>query len=345
VAGGGSETVDQRQNANAGHLMPRRRDLFTLLSGAAIAWPVALHAQRKPLPVIGVLDAKAANPDLLTQMRKGLAEAGYREGQDVLVKYQGADGHYDRLPTLAAGFVRNRVAVIVAPTLPSVLAAKAETATIPIVFMLGDDPVKQGLVASFNQPGGNATGLSMLTAGLDAKRLELLRELVPSGTRIALLVNPSNRNIETQIHDVQRAAQSMTREIEVLQAHNDEQIEGAFATLAKSQPSGLLVGADPFFNSRRQQIVDLSARHRIPAIYEWREFVDAGGLASYGSNLDDNYRRLGVYVGKILKGIKPADLPVEQPTKFELAINLKTAKELGLTVPQSLLARADEVIE
>lgn len=319
----------------------RRRELI-LGIGAAIAAPLAARAQQK-LPVIGILDAKAANPDLLNAIRKGLAETGYRDGENVAVQYRGVDGHYDRFLALAAEFVRDRAALIVAPTVPSVLAAKAATTTIPIVFMVGDDPVKQGLVASLNRPGGNLTGLSTLTAGLDAKRLQILRELVPGAATIGLIVNPDNRNIETQIHDVRAAAKAM--DIEVFQARNDQEIEAAFSALAKSQIKALLVGADPFFNSRRQAIADLALQYRLPGIYEWREFVESGGVASYGSSLTDNYRRLGVYAGKILAGAKPADLPVQQPTKFELVINLKTAKALGLSVPPILLAQADEVIE
>jgi putative ABC transport system substrate-binding protein len=323
----------------------RRRDLIVSM-GAAVAWPGTARAQ-KAVPVVGVLDAKEANPDLLTlltEIRKGLAEAGYREGENVAVQYRNADGHYDRLPALAADLVRDKPAVLVAPQLPSVLAAKAATATIPIVFMLSDDPVKHGLIEGLSRPGGNATGLSMLAAGLTAKRLQLLRELVPNATNVGLLVNPGNANIETQINDVQTAAHAMALEIQVLQARNDQDIEAAFAALAKSQVAALLVGADPFFNSRRQQIVDLAQRYRMPGIYEWREF-DAGGLASYGSSLTDNFRHLGIYAGKILAGTKPSDLPVIQPTRFELVINMKTADALGLKVPPLLLARADEVIE
>jgi ABC-type uncharacterized transport system substrate-binding protein len=323
----------------------RRREL--IVSMVAVAWSGTARAQ-KAMPVIGVLDAKEANPDLLTlltEIRKGLAEAGYCEGENVAVQYRNADGHYDRLPTLAADLVRDKPAAIVAPQLPSVLAAKAATATIPIVFMLSDDPVKHGLVESLSRPGGNATGLSMLAAGLTVKRLQLLCELVPNATHVGLLVNPGNANIETQINDVQTAAHAMALEIQLVQARNDQDIEAAFAALVKSQVAALLVGADPFFNSRRQQIVDLAQRYRMPGIYEWREFVDAGGLASYGSSLTDNFRHLGIYAGKILAGTKPSDLPVIQPTRFELVINLKTADALGLKVPPLLLARADEVIE
>ena len=324
----------------------QRRSFITLLGGVILA-PLAVRAQQKTIPVIGILGVRGTDPDpdLLSGVRKGLAETGYTDGQNVVVQYRGADGHYDRFPALATEFVRAGVGIIVAPNLNAVLAAKAATTTIPIVFMLGDDPLKQGLVASLNKPGGNATGLSMLTAGLDAKRLQLLGEMVPDVERVGLLVNPDNRNTETQIHDVQTAGSAMARDIAIFQARNDQELEAIFFGFAQSRLKALLVGADPFFNSRRQHIVDLAREHRIPAIYEWREFADAGGLASYGSSVTDNYRQLGVYAGKILSGAKPADLPVMQPTKFELVINLKTAKELGLTVPQSLLARADAVIE
>ncbi len=321
----------------------RRREL--VLGLAALLPAPAARAQQKPVPVIGILDAKGANPDLLVALRKGLTEGGFKEGRDVVLQYKGVDGHYDRFPAVAAAFIRDRVAIIVAPTLPSALAAKAATATIPIVFMLGDDPVKQGLIDSLNRPGGNATGLSMLTAGLDSKRLQLLRDLAPTAVRVGLLVNPENPSAATQINDVQSAARAIVKDIEILRAHNDEEIAPAFAAMAKLQIDALLVGADPFFNSRRQQIVELARRYRVPAVYEWREFVDAGGLASYGSSLTDDYRRLGVYAAKILAGAKPADLPVMQPTRYELIINLKTARALGLTLPPLLLAQADEVIE
>jgi putative ABC transport system substrate-binding protein len=324
----------------------QRRSFITLLGGIILV-PLAVRAQQKTIPVIGILDARGPNPDseLLRGVLKGLAETGYIDGRNVVVQYRGAEGHYDRFPWFAAEFVRSGVGIIVAPSLPAVLAAKVATATIPIVFMLGDDPVKQGLVASLNKPGGNATGLSMLTAGLDAKRLQLLGEMVPDVKRVGLLVNPDNRSTETQIHDVQTAGSAMAVDIEIFQARNDQELDAIFFGFTQSRLKALLVGADPFFNSRRQYIVALAREHQIPAIYEWREFADAGGLASYGSSVTDNYRQLGVYAGKILSGAKPAHLPVMQPTKFELVINLKTAKELGLTVPQSLLAGADEVIE
>jgi putative ABC transport system substrate-binding protein len=308
----------------------QRRSFITLLGGVILA-PLAVRAQQKTIPVIGILDARGANPDsdLLSGIRKGLAETGYTDGQNVVVQYRGADGHYDRFAALATEFVRAGVGIIVAPTLPAALAAKAATTTIPVVFMLGDDPLKQGLVASLNKPGGNATGLSMLTAGLDAKRLQLLSEIVPDVERVGLLINPDNRSTETQIHDVQTAGSAMGRDIEIFQARNDQGLEAIFFGFTQSRLKALLVGADPFFNSRRRQhIVDLAREHRIPAIYEWREFADAGGLVSYGSSVTENYRQLGVYAGKILSGAKPADLPVMQPTKFELVINLKTAKEL-----------------
>jgi putative ABC transport system substrate-binding protein len=287
----------------------------------------------------------AGREKLLNAFHQGLAESGYLESKDFALEFHWVGTEYGRLDSVAADLVRRQVAVIVAPTLPSAVAAKRATTAIPIVFMGGDDPVRQGLVASLSRPGGNITGLSMLTAGLDAKRMQLLHDLAPRVTKMGLLVNPGNPNAQAQINDVQTAARAIARDIEVAQARNDDEIEAAFASLVKRQTGALLVGADPFFNNRRQQIVDLARRDRLPAIYEWREFVDAGGLASYGSSLADDYRKVGVYAGKVLAGAKPADLPVQQPTRFELVISLGAAKELCITVPPILLAQADEVIE
>jgi putative ABC transport system substrate-binding protein len=278
-------------------------------------------------------------------LRRGLAETGYVEGKNVVLDFHWGDDDYSRLRPLAAEIVRQPVSVIFTPQLVSALAAKAATATIPIVFLVGDDPIKHGLAASLSRPGGNATGISMLTAGLVVKRLEFVREVISEPGVIAILVNRANANVENQLSEAREASSALGQKIAVYSASTDQDIESAFTALVRDGAKGLVAGADPFLNSRRAQIVALAARHALPAIYEWREFVDQGGLMSYGTNLAEATRQLGTYVGRILKGAKPADLPIEQPTKFELVINLKTAQALGLTVPQSLLARADEVIE
>jgi putative ABC transport system substrate-binding protein len=324
----------------------RRRDLIRGLAGA-IALPLAARAQQKALPVVAFLSPgePAGREKFLAAFRQGLAEAGYIDGKNIVLSFYWVGDDYGRLDNLAADLVRSQVALVVAPTLPSVMAAGRAGGTIPIVFMVGVDPVRQGLVASLSKPGSNLTGLSMLTAGLDAKRLQLLGELTPHAMKIGFLINPGNANAETQIAEVRRAASSISRDVEVAAASNVAQLATAFAGLARSRTGALLVGADPFFTNHRQQIVDLARQYRLPAIYEWRDFVEAGGLASYGSSLADNHRKIGVYAGKILAGAKPADLPVMQPTRFELVINLKTAKALGLVVPQSIFARADEAIE
>jgi putative ABC transport system substrate-binding protein len=326
-----------------------RRDLIALIAAGAIAWPVAAHAQQ-PMPVIGFL--RAAFPALPTGHEDpakagfldGLAESGHVEGKNVAIEYRTAEGHYDRLPALAAELVRQRVAVIVAAALPSALATKQATSTIPIVFWVSDDPIKRGLAASLNHPGGNATGISSLTIGLTAKRLELLHQLVPKASSISLLVNPRNPNVNSQSEEAKTAANALGQPVEVLQAGTEQEIEAAFASLPERHVGGVTL-ADAVFYNLRQPIVALAARYAIPAIYESREFVDAGGLASYGTNMKDSWRQLGLYTGKVLDGAKPADLPVMQPTNFELIVNLKTAAALGLTVPPSILARADEVIE
>jgi putative ABC transport system substrate-binding protein len=324
----------------------RRREFITLLGGAA-AWPVAARAQQPAMPVIGFLRSTSIerSAQLLAAFRQGLKEAGYSEGQNVAIEYRSAEGEYDRLPGLAADLVRRQVTVIVATGgLASAQAAKALTSTIPIVFT-GEDPVKSGLVVSFNQPGGNATGVSLLTTDIGSKRLGLLRELVPNATRIALLNNPNGPNVGGYLQDLQAAADSLNQRIQVLNAVNENEIDAAFVALARERPDALFISSDPFLTSRREQIVALANHYKLPAFYEWREFAEAGGLASYGPSHTEPYRLIGIYTGRILKGAKPADLPVIQSTKFELVINLKTAKALGLEVRATLLARADEVIE
>jgi putative ABC transport system substrate-binding protein len=326
----------------------RRRALVVLLGGAALAWPRALRAQQKAMPVIGYLSSVSPGPSApqVAAFHRGLSETGYVEGQNVAIEYRWAEGSYDRLPALAADLVGRKVDLIAAGGGPaSAFAAKTATSTIPIVFVMGDDPVATGLIASLARPGGNLTGVSFLLVELMPKRLELLSELVPRAGVIALLVNPNNSNAERIIRDVEEAARAKGLQLPVLKANSESEIDAAFATLVQLQAGALLVGTDPFLSSRREQLVALASRHAVPAIYQSREFVASGGLISYGPSLTAVFRQAGIYVGKILKGAKPADLPVEQPTKFELVINLKAAKALGLTVPQSILARADEVIE
>jgi len=283
---------------------------------------------------------------LAAAFRKGLEEAGYIDGRSVAIEYRWADEHYDRLPAMANEFVQRHVALIaVGGGGGARLAAKAATATIPIVFMTGGDPLKEGLVTSLSRPGGNITGVAVPTITLDAKRLELLNQVAASSTTIAVLLNPMGAGYQTQLKDLQAAAHTMGRRIQVLNASSEREIDAAFARLSQSHAGGLLVGAEPLFNSQRLKLVDLTARQRIPAVFEWREFVAAGGLMSYGSNVANGYREMGVYAGRILRGARPGELPVLQASKFELVINLKTAKALGMTIPQSLLLRADEVIQ
>ena len=318
-----------------------RREFITLLCGGATSWALAARAQQGAIPVIGFLASASEHGSrgFVAAFRNGLAESGYVEGRDVQVEYRWADNQYDRLSALAAELVRRAVSVIVASGGPSApIAAKAATSTIPIVFTATSDPVRLGLVASLNRPGGNVTGTGAFTVELDAKRLEVLRELIPNVGLIGALVNPNRPDAEAQSQLVQKA-------VRVLMAGSEREIDSAFAALVQQQIGALLVGADPFFSSRREQVVALAARHAVPAVYMNRDFVVAGGLASYGTNIADGYRQAGIYAIQILKGAKPADLPVMQPTKFELAINLKTAKALDLDVPPTLLARADEVIE
>ena len=324
-----------------------RRHLITLLGGA-VALPIDARAQQKAMPVIGFLAIASPGPfaPLVAAFHQGLNETGYVDGKDVAIEYRWAEGRNDRLPALVADLVGLKVDVIATSGgNDAALAAKAATSTIPVVFETGVDPVKAGLVASFARPGGNLTGVCILTAELNPKRFELLSELVPEAKVIALLVNPSNSNVERIIKDVEEAARANGTQLLILKAATEIEIDAGFTALAQLHVGALLVGNDPFFFSRHDQLVALAARHAFPAIYEWREFATAGGLASYGTSIAGMYRQIGLYVGKILKGAKPSDLPVQQPTNFELVINLKTAKAIGLTVPRSLLARADEVIE
>jgi putative ABC transport system substrate-binding protein len=326
-----------------------RRDLLILSAGTAIAWPFHAHAQQKAMPVIGALldGSPPANlGDLLRNpFHQGLSETGYIEGQNVAFERRWAEGHYDRLPALAADLVARKVDVIATGGTPGILAAKSATSTIPIVFTGSGDPVGQGLVASLARPGGNLTGVAIFANELMPKRLELLSELVPQAGVIALLVNPNNPVSERQTRDVQEAARAKGVQLTILKAGTESEIDAAFASLAQLHAGALVVQGEGLFMYRREQLVALASRHAIPASYERREFVAAGGLISYGPSFTDVNRQAGIYVGKILKGAKPADLPVQQPTSFELVISLKTAKALGLTVPQTLLARADEVIE
>jgi putative ABC transport system substrate-binding protein len=326
----------------------RRRDFVILLAGAMGGWPSAVRAQQKAMPVIGYLGTGSSDPTapLVAAFRQGLSETGYVEGQNVAIEYRWAEGHYDRLPALAADLVGRNVDVIVSTGgSPTALAAKSATSTIPIVFRSGADPVELGLVASLARPGGNLTGVSMLIDELTPKRLELLSELVPQAGVIALLVNPNNTNAEDVIRYAQEAARAKGVRLTILKAGSASEIDAAFATFVPLHAGALVVGTDPFLSSRREQLVALASRHAVPAIYAWREFAASGGLISYGSSLTAAFRLVGIYAGKILKGAKPADLPVQQPTTFELVVNLKTAQALGLTVPPSILARADEVIE
>jgi len=326
----------------------RRREFIILIGGVAAAWPLAARAQQA-MPVIGFLDPRSPHTlaDQLRAFRQGLKDTGYVEGENASIEYRWAEGQYQRLPALAAELVRRRVAVIATNGGPaSALAAKGATATTPIVFIVGEDPVRLGLVSSLGRPGGNLTGINFLIGELTAKRLGLLREFVPGAARIAVLVNPANAtNVETTLRDVEPAALAMGLQIQILKAGTSSEIEAAFATFVRERPDALFVGNDAFFTSRSVQLVHLATLHKVPAIYALREFVEVGGLMSYGVNVTEALRQVGVYTGRILKDAKPADLPVVQSSKFELVINAVTARMLGLTVPASLLTVADEVIE
>ena len=324
----------------------RRREFITLLGGAA-AWPLAAHAQQSAMPVVGFLNGTslAGYGRFLYAFRQGLGEVGYVEGRSVAIEYRWAEGHYDRLPGLAADLVRLRVDVIAATSTPANRVAKAATTTIPIVFTTSSDPVELGLVPSLSRPGGNVTGASTLNIEVGSKRLELLQEVVPPFATIVELVNPNNPNRQTQSRDLQAAARTLERRILALNASTESEIDATFARLAEQQAGGLVINTDAFFFSRRDQLIALAKRHAIPAIFDRREYAEAGGLMSYGGSVSDVYRLAGIYTGRILKGEKPADLPVQQSTKVELVINLKTAKALGIDIPLPLLGRADEVIE
>jgi putative tryptophan/tyrosine transport system substrate-binding protein len=324
----------------------KRREFITLVSGAAAA-PLAARAQQAAMPVIGVLSGRSLDDskEFVAAFGQGLNEAGLFEHRNVAIEYRWAENHVDRLPALAAELVQRQVAVILAVGgVPPTQAAKAATSTIPIVFIIGGDPVKLGLVASLNRPGGNVTGVTILSGALTAKRLELLRELRPQAS-VACLVNPSSPEAETQLTDIREAVRTTGRDLRLLNVSNDHDLDTAFAALLREQIGGLLLANDAFFVGRREQIVALAARHAIPAIYFLREFAAVGGLMSYGNSLADAYHRVGISTGRILRGVKPADLPVEQAAKIELVLNQKTAKRLGLTFPITLLGRADEVIE
>jgi len=326
----------------------RRRDFIQGIVGSAAAWPLVAHAQQPALPVIGFLHSTSAGPNVgtVSAFREGLKQAGYVDGQNIAIEFRWADGHYDRLPALAMDLVRQRVAVIAAlGGQASALAAKAATSTIPVVFDAGEDPVKLGLVASFSKPGGNVTGINILTNEIEAKRLGLLHELIPTALTIAMIGHPDTRANDVVLEDLQTAASALGLKLQILKVRSVLEIDNAFASFNQRRPDALLIMANAFFNSRRNQIVQLAAHQAIPAIYENRLFAMVGGLISYGIDLSEVYRQAGIYTGKILNGAKPADLPVMQPTKLELVINLQTAKELGITVSPQLLARADEVIE
>ena len=325
-----------------------RREFITLL-GAAVAWPFGARAQQPVMPVIGFLDTRSPDTmaDRLRGFRRGLSETGYVEGDNVTIAYRWAENNMDRVPEMAADLVRRQVAVIASTRgIPSALAAKAATTTIPVVFVVSEDPVSLGLVASLARPGGNLTGINFVSAELTAKRLELLRELVPTIARVAVLVNPANvPNTESTLRDVDVAARAIGLQIQVLNARTIGEINAAFATFGRERPDALFVGLDAFLNSRRIQLVNLASRHALPASYGVRDYAEAGGLMSYGASIVDAWRQVGSYAGRIVKGAKPADLPVVQSSKFELVINAETARVLGLTVPPALLAIADEVIE
>jgi putative tryptophan/tyrosine transport system substrate-binding protein len=327
----------------------RRREYLGAMAGAMVAWPLATFAQQPSMPVIGFLDSRSPDglTDRLRGFRQGLSESGYVEGENVTIDYRWAENRFDRLPQLAADLVSRRVAVIATSGGPApILAAKAATTTIPIVFTSGEDAVRRGLVDSVSRPGGNLTGINFLSGELVAKRLELLREIVPTAARVAVLVNPADSTVtQRTLQEVEPAARALGLQVQTVNASTSGEINAAFANFARKRTDALFVTGDPFLNARRVQLVLMAGRQGIPAIYSGREYAEAGGLISYGSDITDAYRQQGVYVGRILRGAKPADMPVVQTTKFELVVNLQTATMLGLTVPPSLIARADEVIE
>ena len=326
-----------------------RREFITLLGGAAVAWPLVARAQQAAMPVIGYLGVSSFEKSAgrsLHAFKRGLAESGYVEDRNVTIEYRWADDEYDRLPALAVELVQRGVEVLVAAGSPAALPAKAATTVIPIVFMIGSDPVELGLVAGLNRPGGNLTGVAYLNVEVAPKRLELLHELIPTAKSIALLVNPANPVVaDAQAKELQAAISTLDLNLMLVKASNPLEMEDAFATLVRERVEALQIGVDPLFGNHVDQLVALAARHKVPTIYPWREFTAAGGLMNYGSSIPDAFRQVGVYTGQILKGAKPAELPVQRPTKLQFVLNLKAAKALGLTIPPTLLARADEVIE
>ena len=325
--------------------MSSRRQFISLLGGAAVVWPLAARAQQAGVPLVGLLVSTQIDDRQIAAIRQGLKDAGYIEGRNVAIKYRSGDGRFDRLPAMAAELAADAPAAIIALAPAAALAAKAATATIPIVYSIGGDAVKLGLVSSLNRPGGNVTGVTFFVNTLGAKRLELLRELVPSAAHIGFLVNPANPTSESQVTDVRAAARERRVDLLVVNAGSEREIDAGFASFVQQRVNAIVIGADSLFLSRRDQVVGLAARHALPAIYNLREYVDNGGLITYGASITDAFRLAGGYAGRILKGEKPPDLPVQQTVKFELAVNLKTAKALGLTVPDKLLVAADEVIE